>query len=284
MARFTDWIATEKTVPINSSNFQVSWAASELDSAGLIALHFVLQQQGAGTFDNSAVQLIRIKANSKTVVELSMSELIAYQEKMSPRGATDLLTDREFTVPLNMLGAENQDLADTVQFMQGATITVELLFTTGATVNGTVKLGWTRTNVQGLQYVTLVRAPFGITGQVNRQRVQFSSAGEIFTIGVVSDTKVREIGITLQSQDIFQVAGAAYNGLANQGNMLVASQKLEDGPDAASRSAAFTFLRFTHGLPAVLTNSYFEVTSNGSMTANDGYVLGSLVPMPQLAA
>ena len=277
MARYTKLIPTEKVVGNNANNFVVSWSASEIESAGLIALNFILTSLAATPFNMSTVQLITIKANSKTQIEITPQELISYQEKHSPRGATDQLTDLEFTMPMNKLGAENWDLEDKIQFMVGATITVELRFTTGATQNGTVKVQAITTDVEPEGYLTLVRQPVGLAGQINKQRVQLSSAGEVFTFGIVSDQKLRELTLDLSGRELFTVSGPNYNGNANQGNGLVAMQKLYDGVDAATRNASFTFVELKHGLSAVLVNSALELTTGPTWTVNDGYVVGALI-------
>ena len=280
MARTYSYSPSLKTIPANGTTIAV-WTPSEIDSAGIVAFHLVLQQT-AGTFDLNDVESVRVKANGVTVVDLQRAELQAFQERFSPKGASDATTGRVLTIPLNMLDEPKDDLADTVQFQPGATATVEVTFVTDATGAGTALLGWTKTTVEAAYYATIIRQAMNVAGAQNNARVPIGAPGFVQGIGIVT-ANLRQVRAVLSGIEVMNLAGGSYNGLANIGDMLRASQALYDAPDDASDTSSFQWLKFNQGLEANTANSQLEVTSSAGMAAADAFAVFTLVPLTPAA-
>jgi hypothetical protein len=75
--------------------------------------------------------------------------------------------------------------------------------------------------------------------------------------------------------------GVLYNGAANQGDMLQASEALWDAPDDASQITTFMFSKFGQGLQANPATSWLEVTTGAGFNVADECVIFSVVPIVQ---
>jgi hypothetical protein len=278
MARTLSFSPAQKTIPTNATTVAV-WTPAEIDSAGLVMLHLVLQQTG-GTFDLNDVQSVRVKANGQTVVDLTTAQLQSYQERFSPKGASDLITGRVLTIPLNRLGAAGgMDDEDRCQFMPGATCTVEVVFVTDAAAGaGIAFLGWTKTTVEPEFWLNIIQQPMNVNGAQNNARVPLGAQGIVEGLGIVT-ANVRQVRAILSGIEVMNVAGGSYNGLANLGDMLRASQSLYDAPDDASDIATFQWLQLNQGLQANPATSWLEVTSSAGMAPTDSVAILSIVPV-----
>jgi hypothetical protein len=278
MARTVSFSPATKTIPVSATTVAV-WTPAEIDSAGVVMFHLVLQQAGAGTFDLSTISAVRVKANGQTVVDVSLAQLQSYQERWSPKGASDASTGRVLTIPLHRLGASGgNDDEDRCQFMPGATATVEIVFVTGATVNGVAFLGWTKTTIEPEFWVNLISQPMNIAGAQNNARVPVGAQGIVEGLGIVT-ANLRQVRAVLSGIEVMNVAGGSYNGLANLGDMLQASQSLYDAPDDASNVTSFQWLQLNQGLQANPATSWLEVTSSAGMAATDSIAILSIVPV-----
>jgi hypothetical protein len=215
------------------------------------------------------------------VLNCTLTQLLAYQERWSPKGASDAATGRVLNIPLNKLGAAGgDDEEDLCQFMPGATITVEATFVTGAGVSGTAMLGWTKTTIEPRYYLTLLRQPMNVAANQTNARVPIGAQGLVEGIGIVT-AALGQVRAIVSGFEVMNQPGVLYNGAANQGDMLQASEALWDAPDDASQITTFMFSKFGQGLQANPATSWLEVTTGAGFNVADECVIFSVVPIVQ---
>lgn len=279
MARTFSFSPATKAIPVAATTVAI-WTPAEIDSAGVVAFHVSVAQSG-GSFDLAAIQSVRVKANGQTVVDLTLDQLKAYQERWSPKGASDANASRVLTIPLNRLGAAGgEDDEDRCQFMPGATATVEVVFVTGASATGTAMLGWTKTTIEPEFWLTAISTPMNVSGAQNNARVGLGAQGIVEGLGIVT-ANLRQVRAILSGIEVMNMPGVVYNGLANQGDMLRGSQALYDAPDDASDVTSFQWVRLNQGLQANPATSWLEITSSAGMAASDAVAILSVVPVAQ---
>ena len=237
-----------------------------------MAFHLIVAATGNTLAD---IDRVRVKANGQTVVDCSLAELQAYQERFSPKGASDVSTGAALTIPLNVLDGGSDDNQDKCQFMPGASATVEVVFNAGA-VAGTALLGWTKTTIDPEYYMTLIGTPMGITGANNGFRVPLSAPGLVQGFGIETPDLSR-IRVVLGGLEVCNLPGIQFGTAA--GDMIRESQALYDAPDDASDVSSFQFLKLNQGLEANTATSWLEVYCTANMVSTDELCLYTLVPL-----
>ena len=269
MARTYAYSPGQKTVAASTT---LVWTPAEIDAAGVVAFHLIVAATGNTLAD---IDRVRVKANGQTVIDVTVPELQAYQERFSPKGASDLVSGAALTIPLNVMDGGSDDNQDKCQFMPGASATVEVVFNAGA-VAGTALLGWTKTTIDPEYYMTLIGTPMGVSGAQNGYRVPLSAPGFVQGFGIEMPDLSR-IRVVLGGLEVVNLPGVQFGTAA--GDMIRESQALYDAPDDASDISSFQFLKLNQGLEANSATSWVEVYCTGSMAATDELALYTLVPV-----
>jgi hypothetical protein len=291
MARTFHFCPVGKAIPATATT--LVWTPNEIDASGLVALHFGIEEADAATvvcgwnnrLDASGGR-IRVKAGSRTVVDMTIQQLLAYQERFAVNRAPDSLaavaetdvTGRVFTLPLNGIDASNDDAADAVQFMPGTTIQVELDLVGVAASTGTAWLAYTRTTQPARFFKELIAQPMNLAASTRNYRVPIAAAGIVQSIAwpVAS---IGEIRARLAGIDVAHLVGRGYPGMSQTNrrapDMIQAVQQLYDGTGGTT----WQWIKFGQGLPANPANSYAEITASAAATATDEMVVESLVPV-----
>jgi hypothetical protein len=278
MSRSYIKVPNSKAVPANSTT-TVQWTSSDFDPAGAVRFQLILQQT-AGTLDLNDVSRVKVKQNGQTIVDATVAQIQAMQERLGKAHNSDLITDRVLNIPLNLLDGVTDDDADKVQIMPGAACTVEVVFATDATGAGIAFLQVVKTDQPALFYPTYIGTPLGVAGAVNGRRIPISAPG-IVQGWALGTADVREVKLILSGVQVGDWFGGSYNDLSNIGDGLQAAQALEDCPDDASNVTGTVYLKESHGYPASTMNSYLELSCDSDYTADREIAIFSLVPIAQ---
>jgi len=236
------------------------------------------------------ISRVRVKANGQTVVDCTLDELRAYQERFSPKGNSDDTDGLSLNIPLNSLDTRSDDEGDRCQFMPGASATVEVVIVAGAGQAGTLMLGWTKTTVAPEFFMTLIESNTNVAASTTNGRSPLSGPGFVQGLGLPTQglNRVRAI---LSGLEVANIPGNRYNGAtaATLGDMLVAMQNLYENPDAATDTETYQFIKLNQGLEANPATSWLELTTEsnwgtGSPAASTAQTVYTLVPVqPQRA-
>lgn len=287
MARTHSFSPAVKTLTLNATN-TVVWNPSEIDSAGVIAFHILCDSNNTTVVDASYIDRIRVKANGQTVVDITGTQLRAYQERFSPKGGSDVTTASYLTIPLNSLDAKSDDDGDRCQFMPGASATVEVTTTTLPVAAGgsaaSLRLGWSKTTVAPEFYMTLLSNQCNIALSQTNARVPLGGPGFVQGIGM-NTAGLGRARLILSGLEVANISGAQYNSAGTSGDLLRAISSLYDGVDDASEITTFQYTKLAQGLEANPATSWIELTTGASWGgASNEISLYTLVPVqPQRA-
>lgn len=287
MARTHSFSPAVKTLTLNATN-TVVWNPSEIDSAGVIAFHILCDSNNTTVVDASYIDRIRVKANGQTVVDITGTQLRAYQERFSPKGGSDVTTASYLTIPLNSLDAKSDDDGDRCQFMPGASATVEVTTTTLPVAAGgsaaSLRLGWSKTTVAPEFYMTLLSNQCNIAASQTNARVPLGGPGFVQGVGM-NTAGLGRARLILSGLEVANISGAQYNSAGTSGDLLRAISSLYDGVDDASEITTFQYTKLAQGLEANPATSWIELTTGASWGgASNEISLYTLVPVqPQRA-
>lgn len=266
------------------------WSPSEIDSAGVVAFHIGMSNEGSGTGfaqDFSIVSRIRVKANGQTVIDCTPTELRAYQERFSPKGNSNTDTGTTLTIPLNSLDAKSDDDGDRCQFMPGASATVELVYSNSAGGASTIRKGnfflaWTKTTIAPEFYMTLLTQAANVPQSSTNGRSPLSGPGFVQGLGITT-ANLNRVRTVLSGLEVANLPGALYNGNTT-GDLMRETQELYENPDDQTMVTSFQWLKLAQGLEANPATSWLELTTGASWSATDPIGLYTLVPtQPQRA-
>jgi len=296
MARTHSFSPAVKSLSFAATN-TVVWNPAEIDSAGVIAFHLLVDWTGGSTtlgtaVDASYIDRIRIKANGQTVVDITGTQLRAYQERFSPKGGSDVTSASYLTIPVNSLDAKSDDDGDRCQFMPGASATVEVTTSTlpaagvGGTPTAALRLGWSKTTVAPEFYMTLLSNQCNIATSQTNARVPLGGPGFVQGIGL-NTAGLGRVRMILSGLEVANISGAQYNSgaLATSGDLLRAISSLYDGVDDTSEITTYQYTKLAQGLEANPATSWLELTTGSSWGgASNEVSLYTLVPVnPQRA-
>lgn len=271
-----------------SSTQTLIWSPAEIDAAGCVAFHIAMNTTGGTAATINLVTRVRVKANGQTVVDCTLDELRAYQERFSPKGNSDDTTGLTLTIPVNSLDARSDDDADRCQFMPGASATVEVVVTSGASQAGTLMLGWTKTTVAPEFYMTLIESNTNVAASTTNGRSPLSGPGFVQGLGLPTQG-LNRVRAVIAGLEVANIPGGEYNGATSGalGDLLIAMQNLYENPDAATDTESYQFLKLNQGLEANPATSWLELTTTsnwGTTGASTAQTLYTLVPVqPQRA-
>jgi len=290
MARTHSFSPAVKSLTLGATN-TVVWNPAEIDSAGVIAFHLLIDSNNTtGTaVTASVIDRIRIKANGQTVIDITGLQLRAYQERFSPKGGSDVDSASYLTIPVNSLDAKSDDDGDRCQFMPGASATCEV--TTSAlpaagsgSPSAALRLGWSKTTVAPEFYMTLLSNQCNITTNQTNARVPLGGPGFVQGIGL-NTVGLNRVRMILSGLEVANVSGAQYNTAGTSGDMLRAISSLYDGVDDVSEITTYQYTKLAQGLEANPATSWLELTTGaGWGGASNEISLYTLVPVqPQRA-
>lgn len=260
---------------------------AEIDSAGVVAFHIVMSNDGTTAQDISIIQRVRVKANGQTVIDLTTEQLRAYQERFSPKGNSNTATGTTLTIPLNSLDAKSDDDGDRCQFMPGASATVEIQAAVTAGGAGITKFGnfflaWTKTTVAPEFYMTLISQQTNVTGTSTvNGRSPLSGPG--FLQGLALPTAgLNRVRVVASGLEVANLPGAAY--LTTIGDLFRETQELYENPDDNTMVTSQQFLKLNQGLEVNPATSWLEITTGTGWSNTSEQTLYTLVPVnPQRA-
>jgi hypothetical protein len=287
MARTHSFSPAVKTLTLAATN-TVVWNPSEIDSAGVIAFHILCDSNNTTVVDASYIDRIRVKANGQTVIDITGTQLRAYQERFSPKGGSDVSTASYLTIPLNALDAKSDDDGDRCQFMPGASATVEVTTTTlpaaGGGNSASLRLGWSKTTVAPEFYMTLLSNQCNIAVSQTNARVPLGGPGFVQGVGM-NTAGLGRARLILSGLEVANISGAQYNSSGTSGDLLRAISSLYDGVDDASEITTYQYTKLAQGLEANPATSWIELTTGASWGgASNEISLYTLVPVqPQRA-
>ena len=268
-----------------SSTQTLIWSPAEIDAAGCVAFHLAMNTTGGTAATINLVTRVRVKANGQTVIDCTLDELRAYQERFSPKGNSDDTSGLTLTIPVNSLDARSDDDADRCQFMPGASATVEVVVTSGAGQAGTLMLGWTKTTVTPEFYMTLIESNTNVAASTTNGRSPLSGPGFVQGLGLPT-TGLNRVRAVIAGLEVANVPGSVYNGATAGalGDLLIAMQNLYENPDAGTDTETYQFIKLNQGLEANPATSWLELTTGsgwgggGASTAQTLYTLVSVKP------
>lgn len=114
---------------------------------------------GAGAFNLSIVQAIRVLVGGKTVINLTPLQLRAYIERFSRANRDPGASAARITIPAYLMD-EKGNRRKEVQFEPGNT-SVEVDVITGVGVSGDVKVHWHTTDINAKFYTRMIRTAHG---------------------------------------------------------------------------------------------------------------------------
>jgi hypothetical protein len=287
MARTHSFSPAVKTLTLAATN-TVVWNPSEIDSAGVIAFHILCDSNNTTVVDASYIDRIRVKANGQTVIDITGTQLRAYQERFSPKGGSDVSTASYLTIPLNALDAKSDDDGDRCQFMPGASATVEVTTTTlpaaGGGNSASLRLGWSKTTVAPEFYMTLLSNQCNIAVSQTNARVPLGGPGFVQGVGM-NTAGLGRARLILSGLEVANISGAQYNSSGTSGDLLRAISSLYDGVDDTSEITTYQYTKLAQGLEANPATSWIELTTGASWGgASNEISLYTLVPVqPQRA-
>jgi hypothetical protein len=259
---------------------------AEIDSAGVVAFHIAMSNDGTTAQDISIIDRVRVKANGQTVIDLTSAQLRAYQERFSPKGNSNTATGTTITIPLNSLDAKNDDDGDRCQFMPGASATVEIQSSVTAGGAGVTKFGnfflaWTKTTVAPEFYCTIISQQTNVgTNQVNG-RSPLSGPGFLQGIALPT-TGLNRARIVASGLEVANLPGPAFQ--TTIGDLLRETQELYENPDDQTMVTSVQFLKLNQGLEVNPATSWLELTTGGTWSATSEQTTYTLVPVqPQRA-
>jgi hypothetical protein len=289
MARTHSFSPAVKSLTFSATN-TVVWNPAEIDSAGVIAFHLLVDSNNTtGTaVDASYINRIRIKANGQTVVDITGTQLRAYQERFSPKGGSDVSTESYLTIPLNALDSKSDDDGDRCQFMPGASATVEVTTSTLPAVVGSgtaaLRLGWSKTTISPEFYMTLLSNQCNIGINQTNARVPLGGPGFVQGIGL-NTAGLNRVRMILSGLEVANICGAQYNSSGTSGDLLRAISSLYDGVDDTSEITTYQYTKLAQGLEANPATSWLELTTGAGWGGTSNEIsLYTLVPVqPQRA-
>jgi hypothetical protein len=287
MARTYSFSPSLKSFSASSTTTAI-WSPAEIDSAGCVAFHIAMNTTGGTASTINLITRVRVKANGQTVVDCTLDELRAYQERFSPKGNSDDTDGLFLNIPLNSLDARSDDEGDRCQFMPGASATVEVVIVTGAGQAGTLMLGWTKTTVAPEFFMTLIESNTNVAASTTNGRSPLSGPGFVQGLGLPTQGLNRFRAI-LSGLEVANIPGSVYNGATAGalGDLLVAMQSLYENPDTATDTETYQFIKLNQGLEANPATSWLELTTQsnwGTASASTAQTLYTLVPVqPQRA-
>lgn len=257
MARRTNFNGT--TQVINAGVAQIlTWTASQIPSARVVAYHLTLQ--GAGN-DLSDITRIRVSANGANIFNVTPLQLRAFWEHYSGGAIKYPATSQTLTIPFCLLDAPTPEQADICQFPTGAQAQVEISLAATAAA-GVAILGWTETTIEPMLFPRLLASVLNIPASAALQRYNFQESGMVRGFQL-PHTGIDRAKLTLAGQDFTYLPGLQFNGLANLGDMLFDAESLHgDGPGSAGPVAAIAaepFSRISAGIAAPIDSSYLEL-------------------------
>jgi hypothetical protein len=262
------------------------WSPAEIDSAGVVAFHLGMSNEGTTTSDVSIISRIRVKANGQTVIDCTPTELRAYQERFSPKGNSNTSSGTTLTIPLNSLDSKGDDDGDRCQFMPGASATVEIVYSnaavSGQTDFGNFYLAWTKTTIAPEFYMTLLTQAANVAQSAVNGRSPLSGPGFVQGLGITT-ANLNRVRTVLSGLEVANLPGALYNGLTT-GDLMRETQELYENPDDNTMVTSFQWVKLAQGLEANPATSWLELTTGSSWAATDPIGLYTLVPVqPQRA-
>jgi hypothetical protein len=257
MARRTNFNGTTQT--INAGVAQIlTWTASQIPSARVVAYHLALQ--GAGN-DLADITRIRVSANGANIYNVTPLQLRAFWEHYSGGAIKYPATSQALTIPFCLLDAPTPEQADICQFPSGAQAQVEVSLAATAAA-GIAILGWTETTIEPVLFPRLLASVLNVPASAALQRYNFQESGMVRGFQL-PHTGIDRCKLTLAGQDFSYLPGLQFNALANLGDMLFDAESLYgDGPGSAGTVAAIAaepFSRVSAGIAAPIDSSYLEL-------------------------
>jgi len=275
------------TVANTAASGTLVWSPAEIDSAGVIAFHLGMSNEGTVSSDVSIISRIRVKANGQTVIDCTPTELRAYQERFSPKGNSNTSSGTTLTIPLNSLDAKSDDDGDRCQFMPGASATVEIVYSNAAagagnTDYGNFYLAWTKSTITPEFYMTLLTQAANVAQSAVNGRSPLSGPGFVQGLGITT-ANLNRVRTVLSGLEVANLPGALYNGLTT-GDLMRETQELYENPDDNTMVTSFQWVKLAQGLEANPATSWLELTTGSSWAATDPIGLYTLVSVqPQRA-
>jgi len=269
MARRTSFNGTTQT--INAGVAQIlTWTASQIPSARVVAYHLALQ--GAGN-DLGDITRIRVSANGANIYNVTPLQLRAFWENYSGGIIKYPATSQAITIPFCFLDAPTPEQADMCQFPVGAQAQVEVSIAATAAA-GVALLGWTETTIEPAFFPRLLASVLNIPASAPLQRFNFQESGIVRGFQL-AHTGIDRCKLTIAGQDFTYLPGLQFNGLANIGDVLADAESLYgEGPGSAGSVAAILaepFSRINAGVAAPIDSSYLELQTGAGWagTANE---------------
>lgn len=267
--RKTSFNGSAKVIAVGVAQ-TLTFSGADVEGDGVVAYHFV--EQAAGNI-LSDIDRVRVKASGVTIFDVSMNQLRAMCEALSPANLAPATTRQSFTIPLCLLDEFGADRQDVCQFPRGAAPTIEILFNTGAAAGGLL-CGWTKSNVTPQFYPRFLSSSTGIALNAanTNWRVNIADPGIVYgyTVATVGLARLR---LLLSGEEAVNMQGAA--AAAGIGDMLLESQSLW-------RAHTITdpiYQRVTLGRPANPGSSFFELDTSTAVVANTEIALHALQPV-----
>lgn len=251
---------------------QIVWSGNDLESNGVVG--YVAVFDGAtNAFDD--VARIRVKSNGVSVWDVDAAHYASYLQRISFSNYAPAAADQFVYIPLNILDAATDRLADTCQFPANTQATVELSMK-NTVVAGSAFVGWVKTAVEPLWYSRFFSSPLNVAGPVTTYTFPFAEQGLIdaFTLNTVGLVKAE---LWLSGQLVLNLPGAAFG--AAIGDMFRALQI----PYNATTLTNPICQKVNLGLPAQAGNSKLVVSATAGWLATNEFGVHSIVPQVKAA-
>jgi hypothetical protein len=264
--RKTSFNGSAKPVLVTTAQ-TITFTGSDVEGDGVIAYHFV--EQAAGNI-LSDIDRIRVKASGVTIYDVTMNQLRAMCEGLSPANLAPATTRQSFSIPFCLLDEFGEDRQDVCQFPRGASPTIEIVFNTGSAAGG-LYCGWTKSSVTPQYYPRFLSSSTNLTASTaaTNWRVNVADPGNVY--GFTSfTTGLARLRLLLSGEEALNVQGAA--AATGVGDMFLESQSLW-------RAHSITdpiYQRVTLGRPANPGSSYFEMDVSTAVVASTELALHAL--------
>jgi hypothetical protein len=223
MTRTATYLGSPKTIAAGVVQ-TLTWTSSDIDAAGVT--QYTLAMQPGGTELVSLLDRVRVRAAGQVIMEATIAQLQAYQQKFSRANVGDLSAGATLSIPLNLLDGPTMEARDQCQFPPGAEAQVEVV-TLATAVAGTAILGWKIAKQAPKYFQRFLTAQGNIPASTKNGKFVFSDSGIIRAI-IMTTAGVDRAELTISGQRAFNLPGPQFQGLV-YGDLLSAVDYLEDG-------------------------------------------------------
>ena len=256
----------------------IVFTPTDIESAGCVQLMFALT--GAAN-DIADFDRIRVRAGGDVIVDCSVLQLQAYQQRWSNRFVSNVAGDTAFSIPLNFLDAPrgmNGEPQDRCQFPPNREIQVELVTLATIPAAGTVICGWKQTDVPAEFFMRYYSSVLNLPASSRNVKYTFAEPGIVRGL-TLPTAGIDRAELYVSDRTAWRLPGAQFGGVTI-GDLWSQKDFFEDGASVTAAKHRSVDL----GIPAAAGSSYLVMDTGAAWAGatNEG-AFYAIVPLARKA-